>query len=113
MLPHGGIVQVSVFDSTVPRPSGEASAVVVVEVRDTGTGTDAITMSRMFEPFYTTKGDSGTGLGLAVVQQLVSASGGFLEVESSLGHGTVVRVCLPAAYKGGQAGGQVAGRPAR
>lgn len=107
MPPHGGIVHVSVFDSTVPRPNGASAPIVVIEVRDTGAGMDATTMSRMFEPFYTTKGDAGTGLGLAVVQQLVGSNGGFLEVESSLGQGTLVRVCLPAATEcaGRQVGG--------
>lgn len=103
---NGGTVHVSVFDSTVVRPSDVTSPVVVVEVRDNGMGMDAMTMSRMFEPFYTTKGDAGTGLGLAVVQQLVGANGGFLEVESGVGQGTLVRVCLPAETK---AGGRVGG----
>lgn len=94
---NGGTVHVSVFDSTVARPSGVTSPVVVIEVRDNGMGMDATTMSRMFEPFYTTKGQSGTGLGLAVVQQLVGANGGLLEVESGVGQGTLVRVLLPAA----------------
>lgn len=99
---NGGTVHVSVFDSTVARPSGVTSPVVAIEVRDNGMGMDATTMSRMFEPFYTTKGASGTGLGLAVVQQLVGANGGFLEVESSIGQGTMVRVLLPAAPEGRQ-----------
>lgn len=95
--PQGGIVHVTVSDSVVPRPNGSTAPIVVIEVRDTGLGMDATTMSRMFEPFFTTKGKSGTGLGLAVVQQLVSANGGFLEVESAMGQGTRVCVCLPRA----------------
>lgn len=96
-MPDGGIVHLTVLESTVPRPGGATLPIVVIEARDSGLGMDAQTMARMFEPFFTTKGDAGTGLGLAVVQQLVGSNGGFLEVESAVGEGTRVRVCFPTA----------------
>jgi signal transduction histidine kinase len=56
---------------------------------------DADARLRLFEPFYTTKPD-GTGLGLAVARQIVTRAGGTIEVDSTPGVGTKMRVILPA-----------------
>lgn len=68
-----------------------------VEVRDSGTGMDADTLRRVFEPMFTTK-RHGTGLGLAVVYQLVTRSGGHVSVESAPGVGTVFHLLLPMTW---------------
>jgi PAS domain S-box-containing protein len=66
-----------------------------VEVEDTGCGIPEDKLARIFEPFYTTKGLNGTGLGLSVVYGLVTEHGGFMECQSEVGHGTRFRVMLP------------------
>ncbi len=65
-----------------------------VAVADHGPGMDAEVRAHLFEPFYTTR-HGGTGLGLAIAQQGVEDHGGRIEVESTVGRGTVVTIVLP------------------
>jgi two-component system NtrC family sensor kinase len=69
---------------------------IMVSVRDTGVGIPHAELSRIFEPFYTTKGDQGgTGLGLSVTYGIVTDHGGQIEVESELDAGSKFTVWLP------------------
>ena len=71
---------------------------VLLSVKDTGAGMDNETMSRIFEPFFTTKGlAKGTGLGLASAYGIIKAHGGYIDVQSKKGHGTVFSIYLPAS----------------
>jgi signal transduction histidine kinase len=69
---------------------------VIVEVIDTGIGMSADVRQRCLEPFFTTKGDQGTGLGLAMVFGIIKRHQGTLEIDSEPGKGTTVRLRLPA-----------------
>ncbi|MGF1452615.1 MAG: response regulator [Opitutales bacterium] len=69
---------------------------VCVEVSDSGSGMDAATRERIFEPFYTTKPKGeGTGLGLALVTSIVNRHKGWMECDSAPGEGTTFRLYFP------------------
>jgi signal transduction histidine kinase len=69
---------------------------VILEIVDTGSGMTPEVRERCLEPFFTTKGDVGTGLGLAMVFGIIKRHQGTLEIESELGHGSTIRIRLPA-----------------
>jgi signal transduction histidine kinase len=73
-----------------------AGSSVVCEVQDQGPGIAADQLDNIFEPFFTTK-ETGTGLGLALVHQMIVEHGGAITVDSEIGRGTAFRVSLPAA----------------
>jgi PAS domain S-box-containing protein len=73
---------------------------VVIEFQDTGVGMSETTRSRCLEPFFTTKGERGTGLGLPMVFGMAQRHGGDLEIDSELGKGTTMRLILPRAPDG-------------
>jgi len=66
-----------------------------IEVADTGCGIEPHHLERLFEPFFSTKGSAGTGLGLAVSHKIVTEHGGRLSVESTPGEGSRFRMVLP------------------
>ncbi len=78
-------------DAAGPRP------VVEIEVRDTGRGIPPEVLPHLFEPFFSTKGARGTGLGLAVTWGIVEGHGGTIDVESDAGRGSRFTVRLPLA----------------
>ena len=69
---------------------------VEIRVRDNGHGMNDDALRHLFEPFYSTKGDLGNGLGLYISHEIMERHGGSLIVESQVGTGTEVRVRLPA-----------------
>ena len=79
---------------TLTLQTGEGADGVWMSVEDTGGGIPQEQINRIFEPFYTTK-KKGTGLGLMIVQRIVRAHGGRIELESHVGRGTTFRVWLP------------------
>lgn len=88
----GGLLEVRL------RRAGEApDSPVLVEVEDTGPGIPLGLQEKVFDPFFTTKPPGrGTGLGLAVCREVVTAMGGAIELESAPGEGCLVRLRLPA-----------------
>lgn len=71
------------------------SGYVLVEIEDNGTGIIQKDMQNIFEPFFSTKVKSGTGLGLTITKSIVQRHKGKIEVESVVGRGTIFKVYLP------------------
>lgn len=94
-MPAGGAVTVAVREETVGNSLDRQSTFVTLEVSDTGVGMDKETRERMFETFFSTKGSHGRGLGMSIVNQIITMAGGFIQVDSYLGKGTRVRLYLP------------------
>ena len=97
-LPQGGTITLRTRrEPPAAGTPGEGS--VVLEVADTGTGMDEETRRRCLEPFFTTKGKQGTGLGLAMVYGTMQRHGGSIDLRSTPGEGTefILRLPLPTA----------------
>jgi signal transduction histidine kinase len=100
-MPTGGKLTLRTSAVIRRRPGLEASPpspFVILEVADTGIGVPGEDRERIFEPFYSTKTDSGgTGLGLAVSNGIVKDHDGWIEIADATPRGTIFRVFLPAA----------------
>ncbi len=111
-MPSGGRIAIETRNleldevSSGFNPEAIPGSYVMVSVNDSGTGMDKETMERIFDPFFTTKElGKGTGLGLSTVYGIIKQSGGFIDVSSRKGVGTVFRIFLPKSEKErGQAG---------
>jgi signal transduction histidine kinase/CheY-like chemotaxis protein len=97
-LPGGGTITIAtrLLPSNL-EGSGLPVSQVVLEVRDTGVGMDELTRQRCLEPFFSTKGPRGNGLGLAMVYGIVRRHEGAIEIESEIGEGTVARLVFNVA----------------
>ncbi|MBN8873231.1 MAG: hypothetical protein J0H67_10375 [Rhodospirillales bacterium] len=102
-MPEGGRIEITavleeIAPGTISPVSLAPGRYVCLRLTDTGTGMDAATLARAMEPFFTTKPlDKGAGLGLSMAKGFAEQSGGNLLLESTLGHGTSVRLWLPVA----------------
>jgi signal transduction histidine kinase len=84
-MTRGGMLKVS---------TGSAGEEIWMSISDTGGGIPHEQLNRIFEPFYTTK-KKGSGLGLMIVQRIVRAHGGRIELDSRVGQGTTFKIWLP------------------
>jgi signal transduction histidine kinase/PAS domain-containing protein/ActR/RegA family two-component response regulator len=91
-MPEGGTLTLRTRKMENATDGGANPSHVAVEVIDTGIGMDDQTRRRCLEPFYTTKGERGTGLGMAMVYGIMQRHSGDIEIESSRDQGTVVRL---------------------
>ena len=102
-MPEGGELKIVATNREIDGATaaategGRTGNFVAVEIQDNGSGIAPEVLQRIWEPFFTTKGESGgTGLGLATVRGIVKQHGGFITLQSRLGHGTTFTVLLPA-----------------
>jgi signal transduction histidine kinase len=96
-MPEGGVIKVCTSVLTSPTENDTSKQHVRLEVRDTGIGMDEETRRRCLEPFFTTKGNRGTGLGLAMVYGMAQRHGAALEIDSKPGDGTTMRLLFPVS----------------
>lgn len=102
-MPQGGDLFLETANVTHKEMTGkpytpEPGSYVMIKVKDNGTGMDQKTITRIFQPFFTTKEMGlGSGLGLASVYGIVKGHGGYIDVESEKGHGSVFSIYIPAS----------------
>lgn len=96
-MPSGGRITIStrVMRNDGGDGVGKHPVKATVEITDTGTGMDEETRKRCLEPFFSTKGKRGTGLGLAMVYGVMERHAGSIEIQSELGKGTTFRLVFP------------------
>jgi signal transduction histidine kinase/CheY-like chemotaxis protein/HAMP domain-containing protein len=93
-MPNGGTLTLRTKLSSRPEANDSRDS-VALEVSDTGVGMSEDTRRRCLEPFFTTKGERGTGLGLAMVYGIVQRHNAGIEIDSVVGKGTMMRLLFP------------------
>jgi PAS domain S-box-containing protein len=96
-MPDGGRIIIAGYTEPVPADPDDPVRPerVVVEVRDEGSGMTVDTAQRALEPFFTTKGEAGTGLGLPMVQQVMERHSGSISIAAGEENGTTVKLIFP------------------
>jgi signal transduction histidine kinase len=84
-MPESGTIQVNV---------GEEKGAYSIRIKDNGSGISDENISKIFNPFFTTK-ERGSGLGLPIVRKIIEGHGGTVDIESAKGVGTSVTLHLP------------------
>ena len=97
-MPDGGSLRIQ---TRCEEDTDNGEQWVAVEVQDSGHGMDDATQRQCLEPFFTTKGEQGTGLGLAMVYAIVQNHEGHCEIASVVGKGTTIGLQFPARTAGG------------
>ena len=95
-LPKGGTITVRSRRVEIPAKVSKVSTFAALEVSDTGVGMEEHIQKRCLEPFFSTKGKRGTGLGLAMVYGVIERHDGKIEIESQPGKGTTMRLLFAA-----------------
>jgi two-component system, cell cycle sensor histidine kinase and response regulator CckA len=90
------MVEIGEADAAV-HPDTQPGRYVMLSINDTGCGMDEEVRNHIFEPFFSTKGEQGTGLGLATAYGIIQQHKGHIRVYTEPGEGTTFEVCLPAA----------------
>jgi PAS domain S-box-containing protein len=107
-MPHGGKLTIATANISLDESFARMHApltpgeYVRLSIRDTGTGMDTETQSHIFEPFFSTKGTRGTGLGLSTVYGIIKQSGGYISVDSDPGKGATFNIYLPRVTASGE-----------
>ena len=91
-MPGGGTLHLR---TRMVKTDGEPHSWIQILVADTGSGIPAEILQSVFEPFVSTKGEKGTGLGLWIVKGIMSNHGGKISIRSRVGKGTIFRIMLP------------------
>jgi two-component system NtrC family sensor kinase len=92
---EGGTITLTTSVNTHDGATQAPARHVEITVSDTGCGIPTANLQRIFDPFFSTKGPKGTGLGLAVAWGIIEKHNGRIEVESTTGKGTTFRILLP------------------
>lgn len=101
-MPAGGKITIRTENISIDNEQcqlilqSKPGSYVRISIEDTGMGMEKETLDHVFEPFFSTKGDKGTGLGLSVVYGIIKQHGGFINVYSEKGEGSVFKIYLPA-----------------